>query len=619
MITPRPYQQECHEKTLQSLRTSSGFPVVVLPTGAGKSVNIAMMAEACVSGGGRVLILSHVKEILQQNYDKIKSLMPNSDLGLYSAGLGSRQHSNTITVASIQSIYDKAGVLGRYDLVIVDEAHMVSNDPDSDSRYSTYINKLKIINPHAAVIGYTATPYRMSGGPIYGTGRLFSHVCYSIDVGDLIDQGYLSPLISQEGAVFDSTGAQITAGDFNQKWLSSVMSDDEKITATVETIRTMAASRESILIFCVDVKHCFKVFDEINKQNNISLLDLLDGNAPPNNSAGVITGQTPAALRDITLNEFKCGNTRYLINCQVLTTGMDAPNVDCIVMLRPTMSVSLYVQMVGRGLRLHPSKTNTLVLDFAGNVSRLGPIDKIEICGRTAAKKSGVAPTKTCVCKAIIPIQCIECPNCGNQFEMADQALKHDHVPDMKSTVLSTGAPVDETHEVKDILFRVHTKKGDPNAPKTMRVDYICGMTTVFSEWICVEHTGFAKTKAAGWWYRHSMIPMPATAAEAVRIANGGGVAIPDEIVVRTKPGVKYQEIIRQVISQEKPTSFNKTLTSEDHPYAVVREASKPKAGPKPAAVSQTRQFDFGDAYEAPEGEAESPQPQDEVSQEIPF
>lgn len=620
LITPRPYQQDCHDKTLDSLRTSSGFPVVVLPTGSGKSVNIAMMAEECVNGGGRVLILSHVKEILQQNHDKIKSLIPSADIGIYSAGLGGREKSNQITVASIQSVYNKAGALGRYDLILLDEAHMVSNDQQSDTMYHAYINKQKIINPNVAVIGYTATPYRLSGGPIYGTGRLFSHVCYSVDVGDLIEQGYLSQLISKEGGKFDTTGAKIVAGDFNQKWLSTVMDDEDKIEMTVSTILEMTKNRNSVLIFCVDVKHCDSIRHEITRQQGgVNLLELVEG-GPQKTLEGVgqITGSTPSAIRDLTLQNFKEGKTKFLVNCQVLTTGMDAPNVDCVVMLRPTMSVSLYVQMVGRGLRLHPNKADTLVLDFAGNVARHGAIDTIEICGRTVSKKTGVAPTKTCqACKAIVPIQCIECPNCSNQFEMSDNGLKHDHVPDTKTSILSTGQPVDETHEVRDVMFRVHTKKGDPNAPKTMRVDYICGVTTVFSEWICVEHTGFAKTKAAGWWYRHSMIPMPATAAEAVRIANGGGVALPDEIVVRTKPGVKYTEIIRQVISQEKPSTFNKTLASEDHPFAST---PKPSKVVKPAVANPTKQFDFGDAYEgAEQDQKETSQNTSAPEDDVPF
>ena len=159
MIVPRPYQSEAVEAVYEHLRTKDNNPCVVLPTGTGKSLVLAQIAKDSVEKwNGRVLILAHVKELLEQNADKIRKLCPELKIGIYSAGLRSRDTTEQVIVAGIQSVYNKACELDAFDLVIVDEAHLISNE--GDGMYRTFLADMKVINPHVRVIGLTATPFR---------------------------------------------------------------------------------------------------------------------------------------------------------------------------------------------------------------------------------------------------------------------------------------------------------------------------------------------------------------------------------------------------------------------------------------------------------------------------
>lgn len=184
---------------------------------------------------------------------------------------------------------------------------------------------------------------------------------------------------------------------------------------------------------------------------------------------------------------------KYLCNVNVLTTGFDAPNVDCVVLLRPTLSAGLYYQMVGRGFRLHPGKANCLVLDYGGNVLRHGPVDQLQVIEKRG-DGTGEAPAKECPsCRALIAPAYSNCPQCGHAFPPPERK-KHESQA-TKAGVLS-GQVTDCEYEVRDIAYSVHTKKdADESAPKTLRVDYRLGLDYWVSEWICIEHTGWARAK----------------------------------------------------------------------------------------------------------------------------
>ena len=192
----RGYQQIAVNAVYDYLRKSDLNPCVVLPTGAGKSIVIAkIVTDAVTLWQGRCLILAHVKELLEQNGTKIAALCPEIDIGIFSAGLNSRNTKERVIVAGIQSVYDKAAQLGSFDLVLIDEAHLIP--PDGDGMYRSFLDDMKKINPNIRLIGMTATPYRLKGGLICRKENLLNEVCCEIGVRELIVAGYLSAEIEK--------------------------------------------------------------------------------------------------------------------------------------------------------------------------------------------------------------------------------------------------------------------------------------------------------------------------------------------------------------------------------------------------------------------------------------
>jgi DNA repair protein RadD len=218
----------------------------------------------------------------------------------------------------------------------------------------------------------------------------------------------------------------------------------------------------------------------------------------------------------------------------VLTTGYDEPAIDAIALLRPTKSTGLYVQMVGRGFRLHPSKQNTLVLDFARNVERFGPVDAIEVQERKPGE--GTAPTKKCPnCLEILYAGVRICTAC--QFEFPEPE-KPPIVPEASSRpILSTEPEPIEELEVTDVGYSRHEKQGKP---PSLRVDYLLGYRIVASEWICLEHTGYPRTKAEQWWKLRSNDPPPATVAEALLYVD----ELPVPTAIRTQRDGKFTRVV---------------------------------------------------------------------------
>jgi len=209
-------------------------------------------------------------------------------------------------------------------------------------------------------------------------------------------------------------------------------------------------------------------------------------------------------------------------------------------MLRPTMSPGLYYQMVGRGFRLDPSKADCLVLDFGGNILRHGPVDALQIQDR--ASGGGEAPAKECPeCQAVIHAAYATCPECGHEFPPPERE-KHDH---QASTAGILSGEVTETeYTVSEVYYSVHHKRdAPPEHPRTMRIDYRCGFNDYHSEWVCPEHTGYARGKFEAWWRARSNEPFPNTADEAVELAEAGSLAPTSAITVRSVAGEKFDRI----------------------------------------------------------------------------
>ena len=545
MIQLRDYQQAAVDTVYQHLSERDDNPCVVIPTGGGKTPVIATICKDAVTRwNGRVLILAHVKELLEQAADKLRSVCPEVDFGIYSAGLKRRDTEHPVILAGIQSVYRRACEMsadgGAFDLVLIDEAHMIPPPgSDGEGMYRQFLADMMVVNPNVRVIGLTATPFRMKSGSICTSDGYLNEVCYEIGVRELIVQGYLSPLRTRAGITkADTSSLHVRAGEFIAGEVEDLMDQDDLVIAACSEIVEQTQDRRSVLIFTSGVRHGRHVVDVLKREHGVE--------------CGFVDGQTSSAERDATLTRFKAGELKYLANVNVLTTGFDAPAVDCVAMLRPTLSPGLYYQMVGRGFRLHPEKTDCLVLDFGGNVLRHGPVDQITV-DEPKQSGSGGAPAKECPeCQALIHAAYSTCPECGYAFPPPDEE-KH-------NATSHTGGILSDQHTdtrqtVRRTFFSVHTKRDAPeDAPKTMRVEYEVGYHDYRSEWVCFEHpsNGYARQKAEAWWRSRSDAPVPNTAATAVELAQQGALADTLAVTVRSTPGEQYDRIVDHELG-EKP------------------------------------------------------------------
>ena len=534
-ITLRPYQAEAVAAVYDHLRHREDNPCVVIPTAGGKTpVMAAICRDAVGRWGGRVLILAHVKELLEQAVEKLHAMAPDlwDRIGVYSAGLKSRDTDHPIIVAGIQSVYRRAAELDAFDVVLVDEAHMLP--PDGEGMYRTFLADAKVVNPKVRLIGLTATPYRMTTGMICAPDHLLNHVCYEVGVRELIVQGYLCPLKTKAGKrKADTSGLHIRGGEFIAGEVEALMDDDALVRAACQEVVEHTEDRHSALIFAAGVVHAEHVRRTL---------------ATMGHECGFVCGETLPFERADTLKRFRDGDLKYLVNVNVLTHGFDAPNIDCVALLRPTNSPGLYYQMVGRGFRLDPSKTDCLVLDFGGNILRHGPVDALQI--KEPGSGDGEAPAKECPeCQAVIHAAYAVCPECGHEFPPPERE-RHDR--EATTAGVLSGEVIEDDYVVQAVTFAVHHKRGaPPDHPRTMRVEYRVGFNEYQREWICFEHTGYARAKAEMWWKRRSDLPVPDTADDAVAICQAGGIADTKAITVRSVTGETYDRIVAHFLGEK--------------------------------------------------------------------
>jgi len=357
-IQLRPYQREAVQATVAHLRQSSAPACIVLPTGAGKSVVIAELARIAK---GRVLVLAHVKELCEQNHEKYTRM--GFEAGLYVAGLGRKETHYQVTFASVQSVARNLEAFAHeHSLLIVDECHRVSDA--QESQYGQVMAALMQHNPSLKVLGLTATPYRLSMGWIYqfhasgivrsDTERPFETCVYEVSLRDLISAGYLVPPCVQDAPIaqydFSALDADSQASDVA---VNQLLVRHARVTrAIVEQVMEFAAAqqRQGVMIFAASVAHAREIASYL-----------------PADEVALVLGETPTPERDAQIEAFRSRKLRYLVNVAVLTTGFDVAHVDLIAILRPTQSVSLFQQIVGRGLRLSPGKIDCLIVDYAGS------------------------------------------------------------------------------------------------------------------------------------------------------------------------------------------------------------------------------------------------------------
>ena len=416
MFKPRWYQQEACDAFWQFVETNhdaSRNPVLVLPTGTGKSVIIAYIIQHAVKTWDniRVLMLTHVGELVKQNADKLSSIWPEADIGICSATLGHKDTENSIIFGNVQSVAPllkrDANAFGMRNLIVIDECHMLSED--ENSQYRQVIAALKKLRPQMRVLGLSATPYRMKGGYLTEQkNAVFTDIVYDLNsqFERLIKEGYLAPVTTLKTKPHvDLTGVGTRAGDYKLDELQKACGDDAMLKNSLVEVVKRSSGRRAWIVFIAGIENCNKCAQLLREMSV---------------SAYAVNSSFSAEENATKIEAFRKGEIRCLISADQLTTGFDVPQVDLIAMLRPTKSPGLYVQMIGRGLRPAEGKKDCLVLDFARNIERLGPINNPFIRARTEKKASSKqqAPVRSCPgCQAYIPVQATVCPHCGQKIE----------------------------------------------------------------------------------------------------------------------------------------------------------------------------------------------------------
>ena len=523
MIQPRDYQIIANNALFDCLNRRMKRLLVCMPTGTGKSILIAMFIYQVLSEWPltRILAMTHVKELIKQNSDKLGEIWPTAPYGILSAGLKKKEFNLPIIFAGVATAFNNIVALGWIDIILVDEAHLMNGK--DDSMYGEIINALLKLNPNLVVIGWTATPYRTNVGMLTESG-IFTDI--AIDMTTMkwfnwfIDSGYMSMLIPKRtNTTLDVSKVRITAGEFNQRGLEEAVDvRDINYLACKETCE-LGADRQSWLTFASGVKHAEHLAEMFR---NFGI------------PTAAVHSKMKSSKRDTVIADFKSGKLRNLVNKGVFTTGQDHPPIDLICDLNPTKSTGLHVQKYGRGSRPFEGKINCLGLDFAGNVPLLGPINDPVIPRPKGTGAPGVAPIRICdQCGTYNHASARFCYVCGFEF----QFQIHIQASAGTDEIIRAEVPLVEQFQVNRVLYNKFSK----NSIGILRVNYVCGIRS-FSEVVCLEHPGRAGHLAREWWKRRmSVDTAPPTVDEALLWVSK--LAVPQSIHVVVNK--KYPEVIK--------------------------------------------------------------------------
>lgn len=512
------------------MQPPKGRKLIVVPTGGGKSL---IGAQICLDevAFGRVLMLTHIKELVEQNESELRGLAPELDIGVYCSGLKRWEWNADIVIASVQSIYKKLDELDSITLIVIDECHRIT--PVGGKMYRAVLEHF----PGIPVIGMTATPFRTGTGylaPVPNDqgvigpktdNMIFDQIAYSIEYETLVAEGHLVPFakLGSELAYSDE-GLHMKAGEFIQAELDTLVDDNAKTKAIIAQIVQRAEERWALLIIAINVRHAY-VMQRFFAEHGWA--------------ASVVHGNLSAAERDEATVAFLSGLYRVEISVGIRTTGFNYPALDCVVLCRPIGSPVLYIQCGGRGTRTAPGKVDCLLLDYGGNIARFGGFGKIEVKEKSASKdrkkcpscgeSNSLAARRCSVCDAMFPEMFKDCPGCAEYglSTKVDRTTQHCKVCDYYWPINEDG--LDEEGktiienkalwvDLRSTTFRVHKPKqlhaleAKPDCFVAMHKT-IDGATV--QEYVFPESFA-ARTNFEKWWKLHKgTVPAPRTSLEA--------------------------------------------------------------------------------------------------------
>lgn len=485
MLTLRPYQQEAVDAAVDFLINKSGHQTLQLPTASGKTIIMSEIAKRCydLAPNYTMIFVTDVTALIGQGEKELKEQWPTADTSVFSASYDSKDHTGQLVFCGIQSVYDKAYLFKDVSVIFIDEIDRASLD--KKSMYYKFYQGIKQNNPYVRIVGLTATPWKTTSGTIEGTW-ICDKISYKIPMETLFKEGFLCPLITPKTSMTADTSNLKTGanGDFDEHEMQLLMDDEALVKAALDDASVHGADRNSCLIFASGVdhaEHIKKIFNDRDER------------------CEVIIGETDSEERRKIVAEFRDFKFKYLVSVGTLTTGFNVKSADMLIILRATQSSKLWLQILGRGLRTHESKVDTLVLDYGGNVERFGDITKIQPPPTKEMKaKAKQSPFKQCFnCGEMIRFLEPSCPKCFVEFGREGSGVNHgaeastEEIASIERDIRVV--PVDR------VSFRKHYSHRSKES--TFRVTYHRGMEEISDYFDFETSVAWKRNRACKWWY----------------------------------------------------------------------------------------------------------------------
>ena len=505
----RDYQKEALDVIYEDLKTEKNVLLRAI-MGAGKSAMAVKLIDRLNNerDGFRAIILVHKKELVSQfvsAFGKFSSIN-QADIGICCAGLKQKDLSKRITIATVQTFYRVRFDYKPAHLIIIDEAHVIPYH-DKKSRYRQVIDVLRAKRPNCRILGLTATPSRLGHGYIFGKRHrpneenLFPEENHAVGYETLRKAGHLVPLIGKvaahEGISEDLAGVSIN-GDYVLDQVGEIMSRTIHVKTTADAIIKHCAGYKTIVVFCCTISHAEMVKNFIDAEGE---------------DCTIVHSQLTDIERHGNMESWKSGRTRIMVSVNILIEGFDLPRLDCLVMARPTMSSTLFLQAVGRVLRTHPGKEHGMLVDLTDNVNRFGTdLDNVKVTVPRVVediieKELEDNLEKICPsCEAVVSYYLRVC-DCGYAFIFEE--VKH----------------ADSLHELVDITFdknppeKYDVHSAEIGMHQSKKNDKLLGKITMFYghsharivAYFCLldNYSGYAVTKSAERWGDFSDEPLP--------------------------------------------------------------------------------------------------------------
>lgn len=486
---PRQYTLDAIDALTNGLKEEKEFLLQAI-MGAGKTVITCKVIEKYFFESHiRFLILCHKPNLIEQFQKTFreKTAIPQHEIGISCASLDSKVINKRITIGSVQTFVNKIKCYQECDLLVIDEAHRI--EIGKGSRYDKVINILRYKNPDMRIVGITATPYRLGHGYIYGNRcvgkNLFPNLNHRITYEELKSQCYLMPLegkIAVNSSLSKDMKSVETSGDYILNQLSDVMVKEIHLQTAVDGIKQYCNGFKHICVFCCSIDHAEKLKNLIGDR------------------CTTVHSELSKKEQKFNLDNWKRGITPIITSINILAEGFDFPPLDCLVNARPTLSSALWLQMIGRVLRISEGKDRAFLLDLTGNTEYFGTdLDNIRVNIpkqiEEKEKKEHQFEKECPECHTFVHVARFDCPNCGHEYPAREQ-IEATAIPELKDIKFSEP----EEHTVHEVVFFRHQKEGKPDS---VRVEFhnenYPYRSKIASDWLCFDHDKAKKFAEEKW------------------------------------------------------------------------------------------------------------------------